>query len=67
MLVGHTICVVCEFVVLQDYFTECVLLCSNPDVMMEAYNRGDASPIFFMVYIIITLYFITNIVSTGFM
>jgi two pore calcium channel protein 1 len=34
---------------------------NNPDVMMEAYSQDAASPIFFMAYLIITLYFITNI------
>ena len=31
--------------------------------MMEAYSQDVASPIFFIVYLIITLYFITNIVG----
>jgi two pore calcium channel protein 1 len=34
---------------------------NNPDVMMEAYSRHSASPIFFMVYLVVTLYFVTNI------
>ena len=36
---------------------------SNPNVMMEAYNRKDASPLFFIAYLIITVYFVFNIVS----
>ena len=37
--------------------------CSNPDVMMEAYSQEKASPLFFIVYLVVTVYFISNIVS----
>jgi len=35
---------------------------SNPDVMMEAYLRQPLSPAFFVIYIVIQVYFVSNVV-----
>ena len=35
---------------------------SHPDVMMEAYFKQDASPLFFIVFVILTVYCINNVV-----
>jgi len=37
---------------------------SFPDVMLESYHVFPYSPIFFVIYLIITLYIIANVVST---
>ena len=39
---------------------------SNPDVMMESYAQHGATPIFYVIYLIITLYFASNVVSIQF-
>ena len=33
--------------------------------MMEAYRRKQAVPLFFVVYLVLTLYFVNNIVSSN--
>ena len=37
------------------------ILHSFPDVMMESYNRKPLAPLFFIIFLIITLYIITNV------
>ena len=39
------------------------LICSNPDVMLEAFFEHHFSPIFFVAYLAITFYFLMNVVS----
>ena len=36
---------------------------SNPDIMLESFSRYSAAPIFFITYLIVSVYFIANIVS----
>ena len=38
---------------------------SNPDVMLEAYFEHPYSPLFFVVYLAITFYYLMNVVSYG--
>lgn len=42
----------------------CDFLCSHPDVFMEAYLRNHWSPLFFVLYLFVTLYFFSNVVCT---
>ena len=39
---------------------------SHPDVFMEAYHSSSAAPLFFMVYLLINLYYFTNVVSSDY-
>lgn len=61
---------VCEVVTVMnldfDYFGIWHLLFflySHPDVMMESYVLYGATPIFFVIFLILTLYFAANVVS----
>jgi len=38
-------------------------VCSDPTVMLEAYARFDPTPLFFVVYFVLTLYFAANTVN----
>ncbi len=44
-------------------FSECSNIFSHPDVMMGSYAQNAATPIFFVVYLVLTLYFASNVVS----
>ena len=46
----------------QQCVCVCVCYFSNPDVMMESYAEYVDTPLFFVIYIIIALYFASNIV-----
>ena len=37
---------------------------SHPDVFMESYYENSVTPLFFMVYMFITFYYFSNVVST---
>ena len=39
--------------------------CSHPDVFMESYSMTAAAPIFFMIYMFITFYYFSNVVSVA--
>ena len=64
-------CMVCTTIKQALHYTiECAnhkllhcMCCSNPDVMLEAYFEQHYSPLFFFVYLVITFYFLTNVVS----
>ena len=50
---------------IQLVFTHLIVplfICSFPDVMLESYHVYSYSPIFFVIYLIITLYIIANVV-----
>ena len=53
---------ICNALLYNKIIIYCVYNNSNPDVMMEAYSQVDASPIFFFIYLVLTLYFVSNIV-----
>ena len=44
--------------------TTLLFLCSFPDLMMRSYNESSATPVFFIVYLIIQYFLLSNIVST---
>ena len=41
--------------------TSCTYVCSFPDVMMESYKRRPLAPLFFLIFLIIGLYIVTNV------
>lgn len=36
---------------------------SSPDVMMEAYSKEPATPLIFIIYLVLTVYLVDNIVG----
>jgi len=55
------------FSTVEDSFVNLFILLTTanyPDIMMESYYRRPLSVIFFVAYLVIVLYFFTNLVST---
>ena len=42
-----------------------LVICSHPDVMLESYKLNGWSAVFFIIFLVITLYLLTNVVCTS--